>query len=443
MDFAMENYGRTALEAAWDDFCLGASESFSDALDGHSQDMESLFLPWFTYNWVPPREELSLPLLYHFKHFSPELIGTRSEEEVLFELLPLRVANSPFGFHQVVSLDPQRGRVLLRDLFLGIEQEVKDRQGSQSFQIGTLLFGKVVSFPDQESTTLLMGCSCHPIPIRFLNEILNLRKRVQGRRKKITPKLMLRKEDQIRRFFLDIREVLQNPAPPILTNTEGHRLLMMSLRFELKTTLAEAAEKLQPLYGYSLEELLEDATRNSAGEIVELEFPWLKLDGGRPNAAAGNTVLGNIRLTPGRLEIQVNSKEREQKIREEIAARLGDRARFKQAVIESPESPKFIKGRSSAREQEALDAEHAELMKNPEVRAQVQAMTDRHWEQWVDTPLPALEGMTPREASRSGGRSRELLMSLLLDFEGKSGEYPESMQILVPDVPALRRKLGL
>ena len=54
----------------------------------------------------------------------------------------------------------------------------------------------------------------------------------------------------------------------------------------------------------------------------------------------------------------------------------------------------------------------------PEVRAKLAETARQHWVTWVDLPVPALNNMTPREAAKSEeGRGRELLESLLLDYE--------------------------
>ena len=48
--------------------------------------------------------------------------------------------------------------------------------------------------------------------------------------------------------------------------------------------------------------------------------------------------------------------------------------------------------------------------------------------------------MTPRKAAKSP-RGRELLESLLLDFEGRNMDEPDDMQRV--DVAALRKELGM
>jgi hypothetical protein len=65
----------------------------------------------------------------------------------------------------------------------------------------------------------------------------------------------------------------------------------------------------------------------------------------------------------------------------------------------------------------------------------------RHWDQWVDAPLPALKGATPRAAAASPAR-RERLEALLAQFaHTRRRRYPTGGPTV--DVTALRTTRGL
>ena len=51
----------------------------------------------------------------------------------------------------------------------------------------------------------------------------------------------------------------------------------------------------------------------------------------------------------------------------------------------------------------------------PELREIEEDLAHRHWEQWLDTRVPALGNKTPRQAARSAG-GRERLEALLAEF---------------------------
>ena len=75
----------------------------------------------------------------------------------------------------------------------------------------------------------------------------------------------------------------------------------------------------------------------------------------------------------------------------------------------------------------------------PEALAIVREMKDRHYDAWLDTPLPALEGESPRAAMRTAaGRAR--VDVLLKDLENRESRLPEEERF---DVEGLRARLGL
>ena len=63
---------------------------------------------------------------------------------------------------------------------------------------------------------------------------------------------------------------------------------------------------------------------------------------------------------------------------------------------------------------------------------------ERHVRDWLDTAIPALGGLTPREASRVA-RSRTGLESILKDMQQSKDRLPEDQRI---DVRWLREELG-
>jgi hypothetical protein len=66
-------------------------------------------------------------------------------------------------------------------------------------------------------------------------------------------------------------------------------------------------------------------------------------------------------------------------------------------------------------------------------------MSERHWEAWLDTRLPALGNRTPRQAAGSPD-GRERLEALFSEFAWHVARSPHEMS---PDIGLLRAKLGL
>jgi hypothetical protein len=86
--------------------------------------------------------------------------------------------------------------------------------------------------------------------------------------------------------------------------------------------------------------------------------------------------------------------------------------------------------------------EHDELRElPPEAQAYLLEAIRRHYEDWVDHPLPALDGKTSREAAKDP-RSRQRLIDLLREMEymDKRGSHPGYEPY---DWNKMRRRLGL
>jgi hypothetical protein len=154
---------------------------------------------------------------------------------------------------------------------------------------------------------------------------------------------------------------------------------------------------------------------------VKAEIPWL---GGSEEARkrfGGPVLLGLLKIDADRLVVEVNSKERSELIRRLVEERLGNTATYKTTLIEPIESRveemwnAAAPGLSSSSDPE--DLEHSDLISfddaQPEIRAMMEEVNRQHWESWFDLSVPALNDMTPREASQTE-EGRELLESLLL-----------------------------
>lgn len=77
--------------------------------------------------------------------------------------------------------------------------------------------------------------------------------------------------------------------------------------------------------------------------------------------------------------------------------------------------------------------------KSPEEQAFVREFKERYYEAWMDQSIPALGGMTPRQAA-GGPLGRGMLLQILKEVEHHETNLPEGERY---DFSILRRKLGL
>ncbi len=219
-------------------------------------------------------------------------------------------------------------------------------------------------------------------------------------------------------------------------------MLFQKVYFEL-SSVDEAFYLLKDLASDSTEEdLLKDATIED-GKIVRVEIPWT---GGTDKARkthGGAILLALLKLSEGQLVAEVNSTTRAEKVRKIVEERLGNLVTYKATLLEPLdgaidemwEEAKH-KGQSTKNDVQTSSAIDPD---DPDVRQLMEALTKHHWATWFEIPIPALNGMTPREAARSA-KGRDLLESLLLEYEINNERADEFNRA---DIPAIRRELGL
>ncbi|MBK6734331.1 MAG: SEC-C domain-containing protein [bacterium] len=437
------DYGRVAFDLGWDEYTLWTDEA-PDAEEW--PELEAAFVAWLLFNWEPGRHAArrrrrpdgrvttatgdALPAVTPARH----LMARRGGDLDSYERRWLEEAcTQPYTFCQVVAVEPGL-RLDLRDLLLKRDVTVQERQASKTLSAGNVIYTKIVSL-DGES--VMLGCAPIVLPGNRVGMILEARDLILRRRGK--PIDLVRRHDvELRDLYLALRREQMDPAPPALTNTDGDPLQMTRLDYELRCTVQQALDALLPLTGEDDAGVFADTfERDEAGALVFASIPWLRPT--RPGGSMQNTVLANLDLSEGRLSVQVNSQQRADAAREQIAVRLGDRARFKGAVIESMEQLQAT-ARANARSPEAVkrQQEQEALERSPEARALMEKLARQHWAAWPDKSLPALRGDTPRQAARTPA-GRERLEALLLEFAGRI----EQTGVPGPDLDALRRDLGL
>lgn len=218
------------------------------------------------------------------------------------------------------------GRSLdLKDMLTGKRFHVLEQGASQRLRLADLLFTRVVTL---DGASIMTGASPFIVPPRWHTRIIDWRERLFRKR------LMTRQdlddfEIEIGDMYFEIAAELLDPTPPQLSNTDGDPLALTTLTFTLTydvtTTVQEAFEKLSPLARVRGEEHIDDMTRDASGAVTSASLTWVRA-GNRQHKNWDNTILGSLRLAPGRLVADVNSARRAGRLRREIAKCLPDAA---------------------------------------------------------------------------------------------------------------------
>ena len=430
--FALRKFGDRIYEA-WQDFNMcDAPKPLEDA-----GEERQIFMPYLLFQWNPDgrrataRGQGGVVARWYMLEKSKQLTAM---ERMFFE----QATTQPISFYEVVWNEPGE-RMAVWDVLIGGETEVIERSGSRNLRPGDLLFAQIWHQPE-----LAVFGSTAPIciPPDKKIEVIELRKKLKRRIAKqnryLTPHDLLRYADLIRATYLDIRDRLF--LPPVLCNTDGDPLLFHTMTFRVES--AEAAfDGLAPLaVGLSREELLDDAQLGEDGKLRKVDLDWIK-EGNRKFKTWDNTILGHIKISERVLVAEVNSECRAKRLRKEIEKRLGAGAVYQSTLAQTLEEMRKNAPQEKPEEAELREAEMEAMLRDPEMKKQLQAAMQQQVESWVHQKIPALGGRTPLEAV-SDPDGKEMVEALLLDWERRD-ERDVSPNQIRPDIGALRRLLNL
>jgi hypothetical protein len=433
LELSLRECGPDLLNAGLDEFFLwnGVPDAYEE-----TDEFASFFVPWFVYEFVDdpadPDRVLHAPTealasLYLRRH-ADRLSGT---ERAFLEA----AATSPLCFYAVTHA--QAGRELaLRDILSGADLVVREQNASRTVQPGDLLFTRILTV---QGTSIMSGAAPLAIPPEWHLSILDVRDRLAGGPGRTLTRDAVRDFDlELRELYFFIEDQIWNPRLPEIRNTDGDRLVLTTLTYALRCPPAKAFDRLKSLARASKPEaaqLVADAVLDENGEIHGVTIPWIKRRTAR--LPEDTTTLGTIEIDGDQMRVEVNSTRRASRIVREIAKRLGPDAELESRQADSIET--LLARREETPRDRIAELEQARLQEQPEVQEFLRQRAERYWEDWLDTPIPALGQGTPRQAA-STPEGRERLEALFMEFARRRGRSPDAM---APDVDALRASLGL
>ncbi len=313
----------------------------------------------------------------------------------------------------------ERGRSLtLQDLLSGEERLVLEEEGSKNIAMREVLLARIVDF---KGVSFLCGSHSRPLPPLHAAEVVRLA-RVRLRRKRAIPVDLLRDEAfgryLIRRWEWEVEEMgLRSRVLPEMRNMDGDPLLWTVDHFRIAPGAGPDVEaRIAALDGVVPSE--DDG--DSAYSFVRQ---------GRESEAVPEEIVVGRATVSDKLRLETNSRERADALRSTVEAVLGDRIEHLVREHADPLSDKAVEEMGDSRP-ETLP---------PEAEQFALEFKRRHYAEWIDQPIPALNGRTPRESVRSADGRRKV------DALLKEAEYREHRSN--PDRPfdftETRRELGL
>ena len=324
----------------------------------------------------------------------------------------------PVRLTQVVSVNPGQS-VVLRDLLDRSQQyDVRDRVGSEDLVTHDVLAARLVRYGD--GPWIIEGTPCR-LTVDDRDRLLPHIKRALRKLREHDPDTppaidRMLVSVSIAQFVVD--RVLNSEAPQLRT-TDGDVISPSAIVFEV-------------LNGDSVRHALDDAP-DFEGEPAQQgqreEYVWFD---DAANNESGRRVLAHAVLTGRQLRVETLSIERAARALARMAPLLGEAVKFAGLANESLEATK---------EMMALGSPPTGPTIPPAVAAAVERdWYEHHYREWLDQPVPALGGRTPRDAAKVRhlrGRLRTLVEGIenqaaRLDREGRGF-----------DVSWLREELGL
>jgi hypothetical protein len=319
---------------------------------------------------------------------------------------------------EVTEVEPGE-RVTLRDLLSGEARVVRERTASRSMARRDAVLARVV---DADGVSLI--CGMHPRPLSpFAAAEVVRRARAKLRRKGPVPVARLREESCCRHLIRRWEEAVAERGagrarPTRLTNTDGDPFLLTTDHFEIAPGMNPAVQ--EALAG------IPDARAPEPGDASP-EWVFLR-PGNRMHKSWDNTIVGRAWITGDLLHVETNSRARADALREEIETACGDHVRHRAREHGDPLSDAAPRGRARPPEPPPAEAEQLLL-----------EFKQQHYAGWLDEPIPALRGRTPRQAVRTA-EGRAALDVLLKEIENTEQRSAQGAPF---DVSALRRELGL
>lgn len=389
--YALRRFGQRWLRAAADDF--------------NDPDVSAaLAVAWAVYGIAVEGRPVA-------EHFARERRSSLSPAELAW-LESQRQAW--LSVWEITAVEPGRS-VALRDLLSGEERLVLERSASRTLVARDAILGRVV---DHGEISVLCGLYGRSLSPPEAAEVVR-RARSKLRKKTAIPPERLR-DEAIGRFLIGAWEDevgasdLRRLAGPKLANTDGDELLLTIDHFAFAAAdRAAVAFRLAAIDGVE------------PPDPGDPEPAYTFLRGG-----GEGTIVGTAYLTRRGLDLETNSLARADALRAKLEAACGALIRH---VLREHSDPAALLRQATGgggKPPGPAPAGAEELLR------QVKA---RHYAAWVDEPIPALGGKTPRQAAKSK-RGREQLEVLLREMENHEARLPEAERF---DFAVIRDELGI
>ena len=411
------------MKDAWEEF-----HGFPEVIPEVSNQQvvfEQAFIPWFLYNWCPEPDDEStvdLPEVIAAEDYLTQYRSKLDNYEASFIHANLE---SHYSIYEVIHVVRQQS-ITLKDVLRGHQIIIHEKRGSESLQKGQIIMTRIITI---DNDSIACGMYPQPLPSSYLLTFVEF-KQHYAKNKFFTNDMLFSYDLEIRKCFMGcVNHLIQNPFPQ-LHNTDGDEFHFHKIHYQLICTPQRVFDVLSDLT-LSIDKisLSKEGVYDTNQQLIEISFPWLK-KGNAAHKDWSNTVYAHILIKDGMLIIEVNSEKRAQSVLLEIDSRLNkEEATY---LHTEKKSMKDMMAEPHEKEDNPCDD-------SPEIQAMLKQLSKKHWTEWLDQKIPALENFTPREAVKTG-LGRERLEALFADFHQKNQTIASQCPV---DLNYLRQELGM
>jgi hypothetical protein len=327
--------------------------------------------------------------------------------------------NSWLSVWEILAVEPGQS-LRLKDLLTGEERTVTEAKASREVSVHLHVLARVV---DHAGFSLLVGVHPNPLAPREGQAVVDQIRKDLGVTKRATPK-ELREGNlptEMMGIWQDHVEEIANRPLPELRNTDGDELVLIKDHYKVvgknaRTTIEAEFAKMPDV---------------QAPEPGEREHRYTVIQETTRSGAMESTIVASVVVKARSLVVEANSRERADVLRRRLEAAFGDIVRFAEREEELLRESLARSPRGEKKPTPALEG--------PEVDALLLDFKERHYATWADISLPALDGLTPREAAQQP-KFRARVDTLLKDMELQESREEPGRRF---DFGKIRRGLGL
>lgn len=213
-------------------------------------DEEHLFLqfvfPWILFSWIAG-EELGVPDFDPTQTIAMNYLNSCGSKLNPGEKAFIKaLSTTHYSFYSVLEVEFEKS-VVVKDIFLGTEHSVKERQGTQVLKRGDVIFSRILSLDRQ---SIFVGMAPLIIPAKYQTSILDFKDWLieENDNNPLTSEALCTELDlDVFDYFFETLVYLHSNPRPTLVNTDGDLILFSKSHFKLNTSIENALNSLLPL----------------------------------------------------------------------------------------------------------------------------------------------------------------------------------------------------